>query len=701
MAAVLPPRQGILLNPSPSCSPFQNNISLPGTPHLIPSCSSLSSTASSSNGASDADPYFLTTSNPKPRSRRPSSSHHHPRNPSPITRRPATSDGTKANAGSYTSNARRIRFAPMPDPRREVLVTEDGNEIPFPDEVDDNVITVREYSPRPSLDRPISSSTGGKTLNSSPSLLLASNQHGISLVRPHDTPAPDSTHSSSSNSDSTPTPSTTVIESTTSPSCGAPTSANGQSAPPVPGVASDRTSLDTTTPLSPKSSPHLASHTPELSKLPLESSKASRRKSGKWTSKLFGPLLGHKGGDEADMRRTESLRDFGSGRTGVPFDRTSTITSTLTTNSLPPTLSSPPLRPRKKGKSHSLFSSPTATSLHIFGSSKNSKKAEVSRSQSVGSKPGGVRRGQLRMLNGRVYGARRVDPFANIKDEEPEFIEWGFGGMGSVSNGGGSVWSKLQSNAGVSVGACDEPSWGGSTGSGTSSGGSGRGADDFDDGSGMAWVRRRKEKREQERKEREEQERKEREAAAEKENVDVEQSADEEASKVGDVADVKDVKEREEHITQAVTVPAPSHHHIHHHTHRPTNSFDRASTIRAASERRTSVDTARGAPSVIGSIKDGAVSLAVAHDKNISNDSGDADVEDLTTSPDASANPSEDDLSSASSSESESDEDEQLEREQAQLLAKGAGVEKISRHKLTPSQSYVHSPDGTKPAHTG
>lgn len=343
------------------------------------------------------------------------------------------------------------------------------------------------------------------------------------------------------------------------------------------------------------------------------------------------------------------------------------------------------------------------------------------------------------MLNGRVYGARRVDPFANIKyvvyltcivahiltstsrDEEPEFIEWGFGGMGSVSNGGGSVWSKLQSNAGVSVGACDEPSWGGSTGSGTSSGGSGRGADDFDDGSGMAWVRRRKEKREQERKEREEQERKEREAAAEKENVDVEQSADEEASKVGDVADVKDVKEREEHITQAVTVPAPSHHHIHHHTHRPTNSFDRASTIRAASERRTSVDTARGAPSVIGSIKDGAVSLAVAHDKNISNDSGDADVEDLTTSPDASANPSEDDLSSASSSESESDEDEvsyslfccdndtdlhsshlqQLEREQAQLLAKGAGVEKISRHKLTPSQSYVHSPDGTKPAHTG
>jgi hypothetical protein len=95
------------------------------------------------------------------------------------------------------------------------------------------------------------------------------------------------------------------------------------------------------------------------------------------------------------------------------------------------------------------------------------------------------------MLNGRVYGGHRIDAqntnlFVTAKDEEPEFVEWGYGGMGSVKAGkqhGGTQWSRLQSN---------------------SAGVGGGGVDDDDDGGGMTWVRKRREQRERERKEKEE-----------------------------------------------------------------------------------------------------------------------------------------------------------------------------------------------------
>jgi hypothetical protein len=100
------------------------------------------------------------------------------------------------------------------------------------------------------------------------------------------------------------------------------------------------------------------------------------------------------------------------------------------------------------------------------------------------------------MLNGRVYGARKHhhrsdDYFKTIPDEEPEFVEWGYGGMGSVHAGG--IWAKVQSNQKFSVGHSDERGRRGAPHPG---------ADD-DDGSGMAWVRKRREERE--RKKREEQ----------------------------------------------------------------------------------------------------------------------------------------------------------------------------------------------------
>jgi len=102
------------------------------------------------------------------------------------------------------------------------------------------------------------------------------------------------------------------------------------------------------------------------------------------------------------------------------------------------------------------------------------------------------------MLNGRVYGSKRttpISPFQNIRDGEPTFVEWGHGGAGSVNNhsGGveGSKYASIQSGNKVSIGAIS-------------------GADhkemdreDYDDGSGTAWLRKRKQQRERERLERE------------------------------------------------------------------------------------------------------------------------------------------------------------------------------------------------------
>ncbi|KAG2140967.1 uncharacterized protein EDB93DRAFT_1252743 [Suillus bovinus] len=104
-----------------------------------------------------------------------------------------------------------------------------------------------------------------------------------------------------------------------------------------------------------------------------------------------------------------------------------------------------------------------------------------------------------RMLNGRVYGSKRhlpTNPFANVRDE-PEFVEWGYGGMGSVTGCSDSKYSVLakgtpallshpqaktpvERNDGVGVPA----------------------PDDEDDGSGMGWVKKRRQERERLAKER-------------------------------------------------------------------------------------------------------------------------------------------------------------------------------------------------------
>ncbi|GHJ85716.1 hypothetical protein NliqN6_2118 [Naganishia liquefaciens] len=91
----------------------------------------------------------------------------------------------------------------------------------------------------------------------------------------------------------------------------------------------------------------------------------------------------------------------------------------------------------------------------------------------------------VKMLNGRVYGQRRQAEMAQKSTSEPEFVEWG-GMMGTTGGGMGSI-------AGTSA-SSDKPSSSmGSVGNAS--------ADDEDDGSGMAWIKKRREQRDKQRRE--------------------------------------------------------------------------------------------------------------------------------------------------------------------------------------------------------
>lgn len=106
------------------------------------------------------------------------------------------------------------------------------------------------------------------------------------------------------------------------------------------------------------------------------------------------------------------------------------------------------------------------------------------------------------MLNGRVYGSKNhppANPFANVRDE-PEFVEWGYGGMGSVNGSSDSKYSVLAKGAPalLSHGQAKSPGPRGgpaelverNDGVGVPP------PDDEDDGSGMGWVKKRRLQRE-------------------------------------------------------------------------------------------------------------------------------------------------------------------------------------------------------------
>ncbi|KAF8894739.1 hypothetical protein BD779DRAFT_1502678 [Infundibulicybe gibba] len=250
------------------------------------------------------------------------------------------------------------------------------------------------------------------------------------------------------------------------------------------------------------------------------------------------------------------------------------------------------------------------------------------------------RKGTL-MLNGRVYGARRpntagANPFANARDEaDPEFVEWGYGGMGSVRSGG-AVWGRLQSS-GVAVGSVE---------SGSATRASSADTED-DDGSGMGWVRRRREMREKERKEKLEHEKRAAEAvtppATEEKPVSPPLTHNPSTTSAATITSTSHAEDQE-HILSAVTVPV--HHHRHHHHHRPSSSGGASAH----------------APAPLSPIPVSPISPKSSSESSSGTESEDSNAEE-------------------SDSDGDVEEQEQAREEQRRRTARGAGVEKISRHK--------------------
>ncbi|KAF8267816.1 hypothetical protein EI94DRAFT_1700679 [Lactarius quietus] len=372
---------GILLNPNtPSSLPSP---SYPPRSNHHPSTQSLSSSASSSEDvntplSSDnaTSPLALSNSLPIPYV-------------SDDDRLPRQRTGSTPE--SLDPNSRRtIRFAPLPDPRRAVLVTEHGEELPLPAVFDDDDPSIISH---PSL--------RNFPTQPSPSLLL-----GGTVTTPKQLSA--------------------VISD--------PSSRPQQSLRLRPSNTKNRTT----------SSPTPSTSTVTQATL----------------SKRFLPSFLHK----SDGSRGSGSRDSSSSRDGSP-----------------PSFGIP--------LGHWVSADPASRR----GSTSSTNGAPLARAQSVSSVPSKPKR----LLNGRVYGARKhphyeaTSAFANVPDQDDDFVEWGHGGMGSVRAGG--MWAKVQSDQKMLIGHTEER---GRRGTPTA-------PPTDDDGSGMGWVKKRREEREQKKREEE------------------------------------------------------------------------------------------------------------------------------------------------------------------------------------------------------
>ncbi|KAJ3762617.1 hypothetical protein EV360DRAFT_66937 [Lentinula raphanica] len=425
---------------------------------------------------------------------------------------------------------RTIRFAPLPDPRRSVLVTDDGTELPL---LSPPLLEGPNFDLLASkLELP---STSASDLASIPAALSLS-----ALSSPAQTPlqTPQSWNVSLPDVVSSPTaspaPSPSTYEKTLSSESEGSNSSNtsSSSSPPTSEISSSASSMYSLTPTQSidKYSASTGSSTPTQ---PVRKSTSLRSKlSSKYnlstdqiltlgTINLFRRGSKGKDRDDSDTDSISSAQGWGTalsrwtssgsggfGRdgVGVPMHRTQSTQSYKGENVRNAKRSSSPASIRARNKPRSSSASSRLNPAHENGM--------LSTLHTGQSKKG------TRMLNGRVYGAKRgsvsgsqANPFANAKDDpDPEFVEWGYGGMGSVKNVqdgvGGTVWGRVLSN-GTSVMDSGCPEKQANTGRTLQNGGA---RDDEDDGSGMGWVRKRREQRAKEAAEKAEKERQEREA---------------------------------------------------------------------------------------------------------------------------------------------------------------------------------------------
>nr|GAT59449.1 predicted protein [Mycena chlorophos] len=493
----------------------------------------------------------------------------------------SSSSSSVTTSTSTQGPGRKIRFAPLPDPRRAVLLTPEGNEIPLPD-------------------------------GDSPELPASAYAHPLRSPLPRPPPSP-----------ATPT----------TPLPSSPPSSYSRSSgtwPRPKGLL--RTFRKGNTP---------ASSTDSLTPTP---------------SVETGP----------DPNLEASLQRWSSGNStlnGSPLARTQSQTSTSS---------------KRPGRSRSIF--------RMGGGDKaKSRTSSVPPAlnpfaNSLGSTP----KRATRMLNGRVYGSRNGDgrnPFANVRDTEPDFVEWGYGGMGSVKHGvGSSAWNKVQAGGAKTNSADGDDD--GHVGMGVV----GHGDDDDDDGSGMGWVRRRREAREREAREREERERAEKEAQVVNAEGDGGGGEDDDEDSASANLPTPTATEpptsfsssntplatpaipftssplvggtptqEEEHVLRAVNVPAGfrGHNHSHSHGHHRSSS----NTLAALNVPGVHITPPDDSP-------------ADAPPSSASESGSESDEED------------DDDEPNANQGNEDYDEDEEeTDDEQQRVTALGAGVEKISRHK--------------------
>ena len=360
MAAVLSPSHygpahGILINRSPSVSPYHHLSSLPP---LVPSNPSLpsSSTSSAADLATDSDYY---SSSSAATSSRPG-------------RLPHDAHESKPRSGS-APNSRRIRFAPLPEPRR--------NELPdmpsiFLDDSD-------EQLPSQNFDASSSGKPAALSLKDQDAK-LKSPPAGSLLFSPDEASITGSTPTLASTA--TVTPNSTAFPSST------PSQLGGEWVIPR--------------------SPH-----PTGVDLPDETPKRSDSTKAKWSKKLLRPLLGPLGSpkgrstdDLGNIRAHGSTASFASFSTMIPLSRQSTAGSTA--DSCYSGISSPKPLDKKTKKKDKCGDSGRDFGMPLYrwsseGEASNKKGRSRPRARSANG---------TRLLNGRVYGARRnANPFANVR----------------------------------------------------------------------------------------------------------------------------------------------------------------------------------------------------------------------------------------------------------------------------------------------
>ncbi|KAF5358509.1 hypothetical protein D9756_001964 [Leucocoprinus leucothites] len=417
---------------------------------------------------------------------------------------PVHSPRTTMTMGGSRSPNRRIRFAPLPDPRRSVLITDDGNELPFPQ---DGFATQFPAPPTPSPTLDPRNDYFAALESASVSSSSSDSKRNSDLLEP----------SLSSSTSSTPGTATPVSITLTTPS-----EYDNASVPPSP--VSTQCPSSPLTAVSNKLSEHTASSTPVSSSSkhrPFSSLFRFKRSSGSSSPSSSTTLTPVPSIDRSstptsftfsrrnfsteeiltlgtiNLFRASSSREASDNEAGPSsgwsLSRWTSVSSSNSHHHNHPT--------KEPTWGHPLT---RASSTQSYQSkSKASKDTKSSRPRAPVSRKG------TRLLNGRYYGVKprpnNANPFANARDDEPDFVEWGYGGMGSVKNakssGAHGHWQRLHTNSVSSTGGKEVD-------------------EDEDDGSGMAWIKKRREQREKEKKEREEKERSDREAVEKAESAD-------------------------------------------------------------------------------------------------------------------------------------------------------------------------------------